>query len=558
MLRIQSLHKAFGHRTVLHDVSFVVNERERIGVVGPNGSGKTTLLRCVAGLMKPDRGHVQSTPSTRLAVLPQSIEAEPGVSVGERFPALFPNDAAADRLAALAEQIANATSETAADGLTDEYDQLLTAIQEAPAPLSAEVHTSLGLRAIDLDEPMASLSGGERTKLALLDCLALRPNTLLLDEPTNHLDFEGIAWLENYLQAFLGPVLLVSHDRALLDAVATTILTIDPRDGTAEAFSGSYSLFVEEQSHREEEQWQRYGRQQRDEKRVRRTISAIESRARHVEKETTDSHYRTRFAKVARTSTVIRGRLNRELRSTDHVDRPSKKPHGFYGDFSEGERGATRLVSIQDASFTLPGTATPPNRAGTGPTLLLHNVTFDIHRGERVVLLGANGSGKSTLLRAIHSPGEAGVPALTSGRIYPSPSARIGYLPQEDPQTLTAGGAQDTAIDWLTQTRTISRVEAGNFLHQFLSSHDQVITPIGQMSYGERRRLAFARFVLEGANLLLLDEPTNHLDLPSREAFETALANYPGGALIVTHDRYFIDRFATRVLSIVDRTIRLA
>ncbi|HJN93836.1 MAG TPA: ATP-binding cassette domain-containing protein [Dehalococcoidia bacterium] len=218
----------------------------------------------------------------------------------------------------------------------------------------------------------------------------------------------------------------------------------------------------------------------------------------------------------------------------------------------EGERGATRLVSIQDATLTLPATA------GAPPTPLLQHVTFDVHRGERVVLLGPNGSGKSTLLRAIQTPSSDGAAKLTAGRIYPSPSARIGHLPQEDPEVLAVEGERDTAIDWLTRTRAISRVEAGNFLHQFLFSHDQVTTPIDRLSYGERRRLAFARFVLEGANLLLLDEPTNHLDLPSREAFETALANYPGGALIVTHDRYFIDRFADRVLTVVDHTVRLA
>ena len=544
MLRVQGLNKRFGGRAVLRDVSFVVNRAECAGLVGPNGSGKSTLIKLIAGALEPDAGHIATSPSATIGYLPQAIDLPLHTKASDAFPALFDANSATARLEALAVRLAAERDDEHAARLSHDYDTLLREVERSQLAQhrSQQWNVSqhwdgLGLRAVDADEPVDRFSGGERTKLALLDCLARRPDILLLDEPTNHLDLPGLAWLEHQITSFAGRVLLVSHDRALLDACATIIVSIDARDGAADVFRGDYSAWADEQARREQELWDRYRRQQREERRVKRSISAIESRARHLEQETIHFYYRKRAAKVARKSTVLKARLRRELAGADHVDRPAKKPRGFRHDFDEGARTSTRLLSVENATLSVQGRP------------LLRDVSFEVERGQRVVLLGPNGSGKTTLLRAV-----LGDHSLDAGRIYRGPSVQIGYLSQEEP------GVEDdqrTAIDLLSASRPWSRTQSANFLHQFLFSHDQVTTPIARLSYGERRRLALARFVVQGANLLLLDEPTNHLDLPSREAFESALAGYPGGALIVTHDRYFIERFADKLYELRDGVLRL-
>jgi ATPase subunit of ABC transporter with duplicated ATPase domains len=242
---------------------------------------------------------------------------------------------------------------------------------------------------------------------------------------------------------------------------------------------------------------------------------------------------RKRAKKVARRAVTLKARLERQAESVGHVERPEKAVHGLEGNFAGGERSTAILVSATGVALEVAGRR------------LVDGVSFDIRRGERVALIGDNGSGKTTLVRTI-----LGQAQVAAGRLTLAGSARTGYLAQEDDIAANPAYTSLTAVEFLRRHRPMPEAEAFNYLHRFLFGHGLLRTPLGAMSYGERRRLALAVLVLGGANLLLLDEPTNHLDLPSREAFEAAFASYDGAALVVTHDRYFIERFATRVLAL--------
>ncbi len=538
-IKLSNVTKVLGGRAVLRDVSFVINSGEVAGIVGPNGSGKTTLLRIAAGVLAPDSGSVEATPALRIGLLPQGFEVVPESTVADLFPLLAPAEAVEERVAVVAGRLADEDDEATAAQLADEYDALLARLA-TPAPEIEGVRGELGMREVSPQTRVASLSGGELRKLALLHLVASEPEALLLDEPTNHLDTRGIEWVEGYIEAFAGPVLVVSHDRALLDACADEIIELDPVTGGVEVFPGSYSDYANERARREAELWERFERQQREERRLKRVISAIESRSRNIEQRTINFHYRKRAKKVARRAVTLKARMQREAASAEHLDRPAKPAGGFRGQFETADAGgASRLVSAIDVVLEV------------GGRRLLDDVTFDLRRGERVVLMGANGSGKTTMLRAI-----LGEHPIAAGELSVHPAAQPGYLPQEEASGEVGENSRTTALDLVRRSAAISEAEAYNFLHRFLLGHDQVGTPVGRLSYGERRRLALARLVLAGSNLLLLDEPTNHLDIPSREAFEAALDSYEGAALIVTHDRYFVEQFADVVLELANGRLR--
>ena len=534
MLSASQITKELGGRIVLAGISLTVKAGDVLGVVGANGSGKTTLLRVLAGDLLPDSGHVEFAAGLRRGYLPQGRAAEGARTAGELFPAIFEPGEPGVLLERVAARLAEATDPRVTADLERRYDALLTEVAEGrDAGLVDAGRAALGLRPLDAWIPAAQLSGGELAKLGLLNLAASQPGALLLDEPTNHLDLAGIAWVQSYIERFRGPVVVVSHDRALLDACAGEILELDAQTHRADLFTGGYSDFAAEKSRRKEALWEQYRRQERDERKLRRTIAAIEARSRAIEDRTINFYFRKRAAKVARRSVTLKARLERHAESSQHVGRPAKGAHGFYGRFQADAASASRLLTADTLSLAIGGRA------------LFSGLTFQALRGERVVVVGANGSGKTTLLRAI-----MGEQPVAAGRLDLSGSATIGYLPQDDDTAWPVAEPALTAVESLRRTRPMPEAEAYNFLHRFLFGADLARTPVAQLSYGERRRLALARLVLGGANLLLLDEPTNHLDVPSREAFEHALAAFDGTAIVVTHDRYFIERFADVVVDI--------
>ncbi|HXU24591.1 MAG TPA: ABC-F family ATP-binding cassette domain-containing protein [Tepidiformaceae bacterium] len=545
MLSANNITRELGGRVILDGVSFVINDGEAAGIAGPNGSGKTTLLRILAGELATDVGSVDLPRNGIVGYLPQGWERAPGTTVGDCFPALFAPGDAGDpgsrlgaELADVAARLGAAKAPEMVSPLEDEYDRLLDQLSATLpgagiAGVREVARDTLGLRDVPATMSVGELSGGELTKLGLLNLAASNPTVLLLDEPTNHLDLRGIEWVQAFFRAFRGPVALVSHDRALLDACATHIVEIDPHTHRAETFTGGYSAYAAEKARREEEQWERFRRQQREERQLRRTISAIESRSRNVENRTIDFYFRKRAAKVARRAVTLKARLEREIDSSTHVARPEKAAQGFYGEFASTAGGASRLLAADNVAIEMGGRP------------LFSGLTFQANRGERVVLTGPNGCGKTTLLRAV-----LGQHPVAAGRLELSGSAVPGYLAQQEESALSAEEGRLTPIELLRRACALPEAEAYNFLHRFLFGADMARTAVERLSYGERRRLALARLVLQGSNLLLLDEPTNHLDLPSREAFEAALDAFDGAAVIVTHDRYFIERFADTVVEI--------
>jgi ATP-binding cassette subfamily F protein 3 len=511
MLTVESLAKELGGRSILTSVSFSLERGEVAGLVGPNGSGKSTLLRIIAGDLAPDGGRVVLPPGATVVRLAQGYAGESDTAVAELFPSCFPATLES-RLIVLAERIA-AEDGASASAAADEYDAVLARVRAAPAGFDlAAAWDALALRDVHAESPAGLLSGGELTKLGLLNAFASSPDVLLLDEPTNHLDLGGMEWLEEQLDDFGGAVLVVSHDRVLLDNVADRVVELDPRTGTGEVFAGGYTEYAEEKARRHAEQWAAYERQQREERKLKKAISAIESRSRNIENRTINFYFRKRAKKVARRAVTLKARLERDLESAGHVERPGKQAQGFYGAFTTGERSASRILGVDGLALDV------------ADRRLFDRLTFEVRRGERVALLGANGSGKTTLLRAI-----LGEQPIAAGELFVSGSARIGYLAQDDPSHGFAGedGAL-TPVALLRRSVAMSESEVNDFLHRFLFGHAQLGTPIARLSYGERRRLELARLVLSGANLLLLDEPTNHLDLPSREAFEAAFSSFDG------------------------------
>lgn len=531
MLAVHHLNKELGGRPVLTDVSFSVERGEVLGIVGPNGAGKTTLLRALTGALPPDSGRVETPPGATIGSLAQGYAGRETEPVDGVFPGAFGSDAASGRLAELARLLSTAAG-AEQETLAAEYDAVLARLAENPGVDLAAARGVLGLRHIEPGTTVAQLSGGELTKLGLLDLLATAPDLLLLDEPTNNLDIAGLEWLEEQIRQFKGVVVAVSHDRVFLDNCASKILELDGRGRGAELFEGNYSALLAEKERRQAEQWSAYERQQREEAQLKAAIHKIETRARGIEQRTIDFAKRKKALKIARRSTVLKARMERQLESADHVERPEKQPHGFYGEFTT-VAGATRLLAIEGVALE------------AGGRLLTEGLELAVDRGECVVVTGPNGAGKTTLLRAVL--GETTIP---TGTIRVSPTARIGYLSQQDDPAALAEDAALTPVQMLRRATPMTEADATNFLHQFLIGHAQVRTPVGQLSYGERRRLALAILVRGGANLLILDEPTNHLDLASREAFEQALEGYPGASLVVSHDRRFIERFADRVLEL--------
>jgi ATP-binding cassette subfamily F protein 3 len=539
MLRINKISKCYGAHTVLDGASFVVNDGEVAGIVGANGAGKTTLLRVIAGEVAAEAGSVETRPAARIGYLRQGYTTNVADSPTRAvFPALFAHPAIDDEIIRLSERMASETDAHRTAELARLYEEAIARLDAAASDKDAKrMAAELELRPIAADELVGELSGGEQTKLALIELSLERPDVLLLDEPTNNLDLRGMAWLDAFLDGFGGPVLVVSHDRTLLDAHASQIIEIDAATARIEVYEGGYSEYAAEKRRRRDAAWAAYRRQREHDQRLEREIRDIKATAMRREKLSQHDFYRRKAKKVARRAVVLERRLRREQGSSERVEKPIVRPYGIKPEITGGQRSGDRMLAARDLRVCVDGRE------------LLQIDEFSVGWQERVVIAGPNGSGKTTLLRTLLGELPAG-----SGDVTASPSTRIGYLAQAS--SLATENEARTPVELVRRAGGLSETEARRFLHRFLFSGDDALTPIARLSFGEQQRLALANLVLSGANLLLLDEPTNHLDIPSREAFESGLAAYDGAMLAVTHDRYFIDRLAERLLMIEDSRLR--
>jgi ATP-binding cassette subfamily F protein 3 len=530
MLTAHGLSKSYSLTTLLNHITLSIQPGDRVGLIGPNGSGKTTLMRLLAGVETPDVGQVIRTPSDlRVGYLAQGFEPGPGLTIGDLIHRAGGDQA---RLEAELSEAAAALAVAPDDAAHQQaYQQALDRLAYLDSGQAERLLAGLGLGELSPGTPAAELSGGQKTRLALALVLLGSPQLLLLDEPTNHLDIGMLDWLETWLVGFDGAALIVSHDRAFLDRTVDRILDLDPLTGRIQEYSGNYSDYLDQYRRQHDKQWAAWRDQEYEIRRMKQDIARTMEQANHVERTTHANQPGVRriAKKVARKAKSREKKLDRYVESEDRVEKPPLvwQMKLEFDDGAHIGRDVLRLVDL--------AVGYEPGRP------LLRDLNLAIQAGQRVVLAGANGTGKTTLMRTI-----AGLLPPLRGQVRLGASVRLGYMSQE--QELLDPAA--TPLRTIQAAAPMSETEARSFLHYFLFEGDEALQPNGQLSYGERARLALARLVAEGCTFLLLDEPINHLDIPSRARFEQALGQFPGTILAVVHDRYFIERFATDIWTV--------
>ena len=514
VLTVNDLTKLFGPDEIFRDVSFQVADREHVALVGVNGAGKSTLLRIIAGMDSATQGEIAIARGARVAVLAQEPRYESDRTVRQEAQLAFDEALSAlARMRELEDDMQSASGEVL-DQLFQEYERLTLHFEVAGGfdveHRTDEVLMGLGFGSEQMDEPVRTLSGGQKTRVALAKALLADPDLLLLDEPTNHLDLGMLDWLEGFLGIWRGAFLVVSHDRYFLDRV--TSRTLDLSFGRLEDYPAPYGRYLVLRAERRARQLQEYEEQQ---ELIARTEEFI------------------RRFRAGQRSREARGRQTR-LDRLERLDRPQ-------------EHAALTLRVQPTIRSGREVVAATPLRVGYsssgGERVLLSTPELRVERGDRVGIIGQNGSGKSTLLRTV-----VGELAPLSGRVGFGTNVKVGYYAQGH-EGLPVDGSP---ISILVSTQPMSEDAARTYLARFLFRGDEVHRPVSALSGGERSRLALACLLVEGANLLILDEPTNHLDIQSRETLEEMLTGYDGTVVFVSHDRFFIDRVATRVWDIAE------
>ena len=511
VLSASNLTKSFGGTPVLAGVSFAIERGEKIGLVGRNGAGKTTVLRLLAGLEQPDGGAVTLRPGARAGYLAQLPDIVEGHTLWEEGAAAFAGLRHVERRLADAEaRLASPEvhgDDAKLEAALDEYGRLRDRFETTGGfTYEAEIRRTLvglGFDEAQFRQPLASMSGGQRSRAALARLLLSGPDVLLLDEPTNHLDLEALEWLQGFLAQARGALVLVSHDRYLLDAVTSRTLELD--EGRIDEYPGNYSYYATERVGRRAQQQEAFDRQQEE----------IESLKEYIRRNHAGQNARqakSREKRLAKIQPIAAPRNARTL--SLRLDTP--------------RRGPQLVLRLRNVTKRF------------GEREVLRHVSFEIRRGEKVGIIGPNGTGKTTLLRIA-----AGLEPPSSGTVDLGPGVRLGYFAQHAEESLDR---DRTVLDEVLGSRPLSPEQVRTLLGRFLFSGETAYKRIGQLSGGERRRVAMAKLVLDRPDVLLLDEPTTHLDLPSLEALEGALHAFSGAVALASHDRYLLDRVATRLL----------
>ena len=516
LLELNRLSKHYDAEPVLQDLALKINRGEKVGLIGANGCGKSTLLKLVAGLEHPTSGTIARPKGTTVGYLAQTLEcAENRTLVEEVTQAFAAINQMGDRLQALEEAMADPAAEARLEDLLKRYSELSARFEQLGG-YTLEHRIDAVLLGLGLEtkrhRPLTALSGGEKNIVALAKVLLLEPDILLLDEPANHLDFDGLEWLETFLRNYDKTFILVSHNRYLLDRTVERIVELEDRQVTS--YPGNYSLYRAEKMRATLRQKAAYDDQQKEIGRLQQMIKRYEHWGRLSDN---PAH-----ARRARNTARIIERM-------DKVDRPQMERRHIAPAFAEGQRSGHIALELKSYNRRF------------GQQLLFDNAQLLVASGERVGLLGPNGSGKSTLLKDIVAQAAWDHPALRIG-----PKIRLGYYDQQhqtlDPQRSIAETVQHYA--------GLARQEAFVLLHRFLFAWEEMDKKVEVLSGGEKARVQLARLTASDANFLLLDEPTNHLDLSSREQVEEALEEYTGTLLVVSHDRYFLDRVVDRIVEI--------
>lgn len=524
-LRLTGLTKEYPTKTVLDAVSWHVAPGQRWGLVGPNGAGKSTIMRIVLGELDADEGVVALRPRLTVGHLAQELIGDQGrtlqAEMWEAFPRLI---ALREHLVELEARMREAPhdspeSETALARWVDEQAETLHEWEQldgyaADSRIGRVLH-GLGFTEADRQRLVNEFSGGWQMRVALAKLLLEQPELLLLDEPTNHLDLEAIRWLEGYLAEYPGALVVISHDRHFLDAVIDHVAELE--GGRLTVYTGNYSLYREQRKERREAQAVAFDRQQDE-------IARVEA-------------YINRFRASATRSSQAKSR-EKQLGKLERLEAPPDEAGSIRFRFGKAPATGRIVLTLTDLSKDY----------GAGP--LFRIARLELERGMRLALVGPNGAGKSTLLRLM-----AGVEQPSSGEVAYGLRVMPGYFSQNQAESLTPTNTVLDEAYAVDETVTLTRIRT--LLGCFLFRGEDVFKPIAKLSGGERSRLALAKLLLKPHNVLLLDEPTNHLDLGAKEELAEALEAFEGTAVLISHDRYFLDRAATHVLHIEDGQARL-
>lgn len=524
LLTANNITKEYGIDPVLTNVSFHINQGDRIGIVGANGAGKTTLLNILSGRLAFESGDFFVSSDTKIGYLKQSDNFSSEKTVYDEMLSIFREVIEMEEtLSQLSHEISELSSRGEnVDKLLHQYDDLTEEFKNKNGyGYKSEIHGILNSMAFTEDyysKKISILSGGERTRLALASLLLKKPDLLLLDEPTNHLDIGTLKWLEQYLKSYSGTIVLISHDRYFLDQTVNRIFEIE--NHKLVTYEGNYTLYADKKRMKEADEIRKYESQQKEIQRQEEIIRRFKQ------------HGTEKLAKRAQSR-------EKRLEHIEKLDKPEASLGKMKIRFKQRHQSGNDVITAKDLSKSY--------GRGDDKRQLFKNVELDIKRGERICLVGPNGIGKTTLLKIIMdyiSPDE-GFVKLGHNIIF-------GYYDQE--QSLLNYG--NTVLDEIhSDYRLYSETEIRSLLGRFLFKNDTVFQLVSSLSGGEKARLSLLKLMLSGANVLLMDEPTNHLDIASKEVFEEALRDFPGTLIVVSHDRYFLNKIPTRILELSEEGI---
>ena len=521
LLQFDGVGKSIGVLEILKSVTFIVEQGQKVALVGVNGAGKTSVFRLITGQWRPDSGAISAKNGMRLGYLPQLGEQDGGdepdagrtlyETLGSVFAPLKKTEA---RLRELEAEMAGLGGERL-EAAMRQYDRLMAAFEEEDG-YSAEsrvkgVLRGLGFAESQWGQAFGTLSGGQKTRALLGKLLLGKADLLLLDEPTNHLDIASVEWLEDYLRGFAGAAMLISHDRYFLDRVATR--TVEIENKKAVAYNGNYTHFVEKKARDLALAKKHFAENQKTIKHHEEVIKTLRS-------------YKTE-AKI-----ILAKSREKLLAKIERVEKPAEPPEKMRLKLAPKIKSGNDVLSVKGLSMSF------------GPLELYSGISFEVRRGDRTALIGPNGVGKTTLFKNI-----AGIIPPTGGRIDEGVNVRMGYYDQS--HTFSAESEAKPVFGELADTYPrLGQTEIRNVLAAFMFKGDDVFKPIAALSGGERGRVQLAKIMLAGANFLVLDEPTNHLDIYSKEILEDALRGFDGALLYISHDRYFINNTATKIMEL--------
>ncbi len=518
ILSCNQLMKYFGVDLILRNITFSIQKNEKVGLVGVNGAGKSTLFKILCGQLPYDSGDLFISKSTVLGYLEQSSVLSNNSTVYDEALSIFNYLIEMENnLRSLEVSIANVGEDSDKSHeltkLMDQYSVLTDEFEKNNGyGFRSEVKgilKGLGFNDEDFSQPVLQLSGGEKTRLSLAKLLLSKPDVLLLDEPTNHLDIQAVEWLEGFLKDYSGTVLMISHDRYFLDQVVTRIVEIENHE--ASSYNGNYSTFIEKKKIMQEQQLKNYQNQQKEIDRQEDIIRRLRQ------------HGTEKLIKRAQSR-------EKQLSKIEEVELPQTFQKRAKISFEAQMKSGNDVLSIKDVSKSF------------DDNVLFSNLSFQVYKGEKVALIGPNGIGKSTLMKMILKE-----TTLSNGEIIVGHNVNPAYYDQEQKSLDNSKLMIDEIWD---EHPTKTETEVRSLLGSFLFHNEEVFKPISTLSGGEKARLSLLKLLLSKANLLLLDEPTNHLDILAKEVLEDALVNYDGTVFVISHDRYFLNRVATKVIDL--------